>query len=90
MTRKKVTTEVVNTSTQKKRPTPPKVVVKPEKETPTRWDKIIGVNGKIVRHKMDDQEKAIEMGQLISKGKSRRLYSGVDGNFTYLYFEITE
>jgi hypothetical protein len=86
MARKKVTSEKIKETSPKKRPPKPK----PEKETPTRWDKITGINGKIVRHKMGDQEKATEMGGLISKGKARRLYVGVDGNNTYFYYEITK
>ncbi len=73
-------------TTPKKRPPAPK----PEKEVPTRWDKVKVINGKIVRYKMEDQENFTAMGVLIGKGKARRLYSGVDGNFTYFYYEITD
>lgn len=89
--RKKVQTEVIEDTAPKKRPTTQPVKkspIKPADDKPSRWDKIEGVKGKVVRHKMEDQEKSVEMGRLISQGKAKRLYVGVDGNFTYFYFEI--
>ena len=32
-------------------------VIKPSSDTNSRWDKVKGVNGKIVRFKIDDKEK---------------------------------
>jgi|TARA_R110000803_G_scaffold73447_3_gene137300 hypothetical protein len=92
MVRNKVTTETLKSDKPKKRKNTPlsgKVgEVSSDDSKPTKWDKIKGINGKIVRHKIEEQEKNIEMGQLISKGKAIKLYSGVDGKFTYLYYEI--
>ncbi len=92
MPRKKVKTETIKDSGPKKRPTkqPEKKrqVIRPSDGKPSRWDKVKGVDGKIVRYTADQKEKMIEMGQLIQKGKARRMCVGVDGDKMYHYFEI--
>jgi len=91
MVRNKVTTETLKSDKPKKRTNTPlnsRGGLSLDDVRLSKWDKIKGINGKIVRHKIEEQEKNIEMGQLISKGKAIKLYSGVDGKFTYLYYEI--
>lgn len=58
------------------------------KETPVRWDKINGVNGKVVRHSLDDKDKFKEMSELLSKNKAKRLYFSIDGDKFYYYYEL--
>lgn len=89
--RKKVQTETISETGPKKRPTkqPEKrQVIKPADNKPSRWDKVKGVDGKIVRYTADEKEKMIEMGNMIGKGKARRMCVGVDGDKMYHYFEI--
>jgi|TARA_R110000803_G_scaffold195295_2_gene258493 hypothetical protein len=91
MVRKRVTTETIKSETPKKRigvPSKKKSVILPDDGKPFKWDKVKGVNGKIVRHKMGDKEKAIEMGKLVQEGKSRSLCVAADGDIIYFYFEI--
>lgn len=84
MERKKVKKEEIKSPTTKKR-----VVKKtPNKTTSNRWDKIEGVQGKIVRHTVDDEVKSKEISELISKKKARSLYYGIDGDQFYFYYEI--
>jgi hypothetical protein len=89
--RKKVQTETISEGGPKKRPTKQPVrksPIKPADDKPSRWDKIEGVQGKIVRHKLGDQQKSVEMGNMVMKGLARRIYVAVDGNDMYFYYEI--
>jgi len=88
MRRKKVKSETIQKTTPKKREE-----VKEKKspityipnDTKIKWDKVKGVNGKIVRFKMGDVEKRKE---LLDKKNYRQLSVGVDGNDLYFYYEI--
>ena len=90
MRRKKVKSEIIQKTTPKKRED-----VKEKKspityipnDTKIKWDKVKGVNGKIVRVKMGDVEKRKE---LLDKKNYRQLYVGVDGNDLYFYYEIID
>jgi lipid II:glycine glycyltransferase (peptidoglycan interpeptide bridge formation enzyme) len=93
MSRKKVKTQVIKESVPKKRPTKQpeekkKQIIKSADNKPTRWDKVKGVNGKIIRIKQGDQENHVEIGKLVGKGKARHMYVGVDGDYLYHYYEI--
>jgi hypothetical protein len=52
-----------------------------------KWDKVKGVNGKIVRFKEGDGEEKLKF---LNKKNYRQLYVGVDGNDLYFYYEIIE
>jgi hypothetical protein len=88
MRRKKVKSETIQKTTPKKREE-----VKEKKspityipnDTKIKWDKVKGINGKIVRFKMGDVEKRKE---LLDKKNYRQLSVGVDGNDLYFYYEI--
>jgi len=90
MRRKKVKTETIQKTTPKKREE-----VKEKKspityipnDTKIKWDKVKGINGKIVRVKMGDVEKRKE---LLDKKNYRQLSVGVDGNDLYFYYEIID
>ncbi len=90
MRRKKVKSETIQKTTPKKREE-----VKEKKspityipnDTKIKWDKVKGINGKIVRVKMGDVEKRKE---LLDKKNYRQLSVGVDGNDLYFYYEIIE
>ena len=90
MRRKKVKSETIKKTTPKKREE-----VKEKKspityipnDTKIKWDKVKGINGKIVRFKMGDVEKRKE---LLDKKNYRQLSVGVDGNDLYFYYEIIE
>ena len=90
MRRKKVKSETIQKTTPKKREE-----VKEKKspityipnDTKIKWDKVKGVNGKIVRFKMGDVEKRKE---LLDKKNYRQLSVGVDGNGLYFYYEIID
>lgn len=90
MRRKKVQSQKIKETTPKKRSE-----VK-EKKSPfitlpnnykMKWDKVKGVNGKIVRFKMGDGE---ERKEFLNKKNYRQLYVGVDGNDLYFYYEIID
>jgi hypothetical protein len=90
MSRKKVKSESLEKTTPKKR-----VEVKEKKSPITyvpndskiRWDKIKGINGEIVRFKMEDSEITKER---LDKKKHTQLYVGIDGNDLYFYYEIID
>lgn len=89
MERKKVKKEEIKSPTTKKRVVKKTPIKKtPNKTTSNRWDKIEGVQGKIVRHTVDDEVKSKEISELISKKKARSLYYGIDGDQFYFYYEI--
>lgn len=52
-----------------------------------KWDKVKGVNGKIVRFKEGDDEERLEF---LNKKNYRQMYVGVDGDHLYYYYEIIE
>lgn len=54
----------------------------------TRWDKIINVTGKIIRYKLGDRDKSIEIGNMVLKGEAKKLYSAIDGDNMYFYYLI--
>lgn len=90
MRRKKVKSEIIQKTTPKKRED-----VKEKKspityipnDTKIKWDKVKGINGKIVRVKMGDVEKRKE---LLDKKNYHQLYVGVDGNDLYFYYEVID
>lgn len=90
MRRKKVKSDTIQKTTPKKREE-----VKEKKspityipnDTKIKWDKVKGINGKIVRVKMGDVEKRKE---LLDKKNCRQLSVGVDGNDLYFYYEIID
>tara|TARA_Y100000385_G_scaffold127168_1_gene132310 strand:+ start:829 stop:1098 length:270 start_codon:yes stop_codon:yes gene_type:complete len=88
MTRKKVESEKIDETTPKKRVRKTATTKITKKEPNVRWDKIEGVFGKVVRHSLDDNEKSIEMSNLVSKKKVKRLYSAIDGDQFYFYYEL--
>jgi hypothetical protein len=61
-------------------------ISKSSSDTNYRWDKVKGVNGKIVRFKTDDKERK----EFLSQKKYRQLYVGIDGNDLYFYYEILD
>jgi hypothetical protein len=88
MRRKKVKTETIKETTPKKRSD------SNEKKSPitslpnnykVRWDKIKGVEGKIVRYRDDESDKRKEE---LHKKNYRQLYVGIDGNHLYFYYEL--
>lgn len=88
MRRKKVKSIKVDESTPKKRSevTPKKKsIVSIPNDTKTRWDKIKGVNGKIVRYRDDEGAKKKEE---LTKKNYRQIFVGIDGNHLYFYYEI--
>lgn len=87
--RKKVDSNLPKDSSPKKREEIKETkgsVIKPSSDTNSRWDKVKGVNGKIVRFKIDDKEKK----EILSQKKYRQLYVGIDGNDLYFYYEILD
>ena len=90
MSRKKVKSESIEETTPKKREE-----VKEKKSPITyvpndskiRWDKIKGINGEIVRFKVEDSEITKER---LDKKKHTQLYVGIDGNDLYFYYEIID
>ena len=90
MRRKKVQSQTTKKSLPKKRTEEIKkstVISTMSNETKSRWDKVVGVKGKIVRFKESDCEKRKE---LLTKQNHRLLYVGVDGNDLYFYYEILD
>lgn len=60
-------------------------MIKPS-ETINKWDKIKGINGKIVRFKCDgEKEHRVET---LSKIRYKKLYVGVENGILYSYYEI--
>jgi len=88
MRRKKVKSQTIKSDTPKKREN----II--EKKSPIttlpnnyklKWDKVKGVNGKIVRFKEGDGE---ERTKFLNKKNYRQMFVGVDGNDLYFYYEI--
>lgn len=86
MERKKVTKQIIKKTKPKKRE-PKKPNPTEDKKVNSRWDRIEGVNGKVVRFKQGDNEKRIEF---LKKKNYKELYVGVDGDTLYFYYEIIE
>jgi len=86
MERKKVTKQIIKKTKPKKRE-PKKPNPTEDKKVNSRWDRIEGVNGKVVRFKQGDNEKRIEF---LKKKNYKELYVGVDGDNLYFYYEIIE
>ena len=87
--RKKVDSNLPKDSSPKKREEEKetkKSAIKFSSDNNSRWDKVKGVNGKIVRFKIDDKERK----ELLSQKKYRQLYVGIDGNDLYFYYEILD
>ena len=81
--RKKVDSNLPKDSSPKKREEVKETkgpIIKSSSDTNYRWDKVKGVNGKIVRFKTDDKERK----------EYRQLYVGIDGNELYFYYEILD
>ena len=90
MGRKKVKSQTVKETAPKKRG---EVIEKKgpistlPKNYKFKWDKVKGVDGKIVRFKEGDGE---ERTKFLNKKNYRQMYVGVDGNDLYFYYEIIE
>jgi len=87
MERKKVSAEVVKKDLVKVRTMEEEkksIIKNVSKDTKVKWDKVKGINGKIVRYKMGDPTRKEEL----SKIKYRQLYVGIDGNDLYIYYEV--
>jgi hypothetical protein len=87
--RKKVDSNLPKDSSPKKREEVKETkgpIIKSSSDTNYRWDKVKGVNGKIVRFKTDDKERK----EFLSQKKYRQLYVGIDGNDLYFYYEILD
>ncbi len=88
MGRKKVKSDKIVDNKPKKRVESPKdtkkVITYVPNDTKFKWNKIKGVDGTIVRFKIDDPER-----QDYLKNKTyEELYVGVDGNDLYIYYTI--
>jgi len=85
MGRKKVKSDKITPSQPKEREEgPKKVITFIPNNTKSKWNKIKGVDGTIVRFKTDDPER-----QEYLKNKTyEQLYVGVDGNDLYIYYSI--
>lgn len=87
--RKKVDTNLPKESLPKKREEVKETkgsIIKTSNDIKSKWDKVKGINGKIVRFKIDDKERK----EFLSQKKYRQLYVGIDGNDLYLYYEILD
>jgi hypothetical protein len=85
--RKKVNTETPKETSPKKREevkNPSNIIRNSSNDTKVKWDKVKGINGKIVRYKMDDPERK----EYLSKKNYRQLCVAIDGNDLYFYYEI--
>ena len=88
MRRKKVKTQTIKVTTPKKRSgvTEKKgAITTLPNNYKFKWDKVKGVNGKIVRFKEGDHKERLEF---LNKKNYRQMYVGVDGNDLYFYYEI--
>jgi hypothetical protein len=90
MERKKVKTDTIKTDDVKKRDEiveeKKTIITSVSNDSKVKWDKIKGINNKIIRFKVGDVTRKEEL----SKKKYRQLYVGVDGNDLYFYYEIIE
>lgn len=90
MERKKVKTDTIKTDDVKKRDEiveeKKTIITSVSNDSKVKWDKIKGINNKIIRFKVGDVTRKEEL----SKKKHRQLYVGVDGNDLYFYYEIIE
>lgn len=89
MERKKVNTNLPKDNQPKKREESKETkgsIIKTSNDTKSKWDKVKGINGKIVRFKIDDKERK----EILSKKNYRQLYVGIDGNDLYFYYEILD
>lgn len=84
MNRKKVQTENTFVESVKKREDEQEL----NDTESVRWDRIINVSGKIIRYKLGDREKSIEIGNMVSKGEAKKLYSAIDGDHMYFYYLV--
>lgn len=88
MVRKKVKKEKITPPTTKERVKDnvesKKIITYVPNNTKNRWDKIKGVDGDVVRFKLDDDKR-----QSFLKNKNYELlYVGVDNSTLYYYYEI--
>jgi hypothetical protein len=88
MVRKKVKKEKITPPTTKERVKDDveskKIITYVPNNTKNRWDKIKGVDGDVVRFKINDNKR-----QEFLKNKSHMLlYVGVDNSDLYFYYEI--
>lgn len=90
MERKKVITNKIKTDEVKKRDNvieeKKTIITSVSNSNKIKWDKIKGINNKIIRFKVGDVSRKEEL----SKKKHRQLYVGIDGNDLYVYYEIIE
>ncbi len=87
--RKKVDTNLPKDSSPKKREDVKESkgsIIKASNDTKSKWDRVKGINGKIVRFKLEDKERK----EFLSKKNYRQLYVGIDGNDLYIYYEILD
>jgi|APFre7841882793_1041355.scaffolds.fasta_scaffold28883_3 hypothetical protein len=86
MERKKVKTEEIKELTPKTRVEEiidENVEVKSKQD---KWDKIEGIKGKIVRFKMGDEKRK----EFLNKKNYKHLYTSIDGNHLFEYFQILD
>jgi hypothetical protein len=85
MVRKKVKSDKISSPQSKERvKESKKVITFIPNGTKIKWDKIKGMEGNIVRFKMDDPER-----QEYLKNKTyEHLYVGIDGDDLYTYYNI--
>jgi DNA replicative helicase MCM subunit Mcm2 (Cdc46/Mcm family) len=89
MERKKVDTNLPKDTQPKKREDVKEnktSIIKSSSDTKSKWDRVKGINGKIVRFKLEDKERK----EFLSKKNYRQLYVGIDGNDLYFYYEILD
>lgn len=87
MERKKVNPETIKKDSTKVRVAEEEkksIIKSVSNDTKIKWEKVKGVNGKIIRYKVGDPNRKEEL----SKIKYRQLYVGIDGNDLYLYYEV--
>lgn len=88
MERKKVERQITSNETPKRREevtdkNSPITFV--PNDTKIKWEKVKGINGKIVRYKQGEDLKRREE---LSKKTYKKLYVGIDGNDIYFYYEV--
>jgi|TARA_R110000751_G_scaffold151053_1_gene256021 hypothetical protein len=85
MGRKKVKTKSINPPSPKEREVESKKIITfIPNDSKTKWGKIKGVDGDIVRFKTGDSERQ----EFLKNKDYTQLYVGVDGNDLYIYYSV--
>tara|TARA_R110002074_G_scaffold41964_3_gene110750 strand:+ start:313 stop:573 length:261 start_codon:yes stop_codon:yes gene_type:complete len=85
MGRKKVKSDKITSSQPKEREKESKKVITfIPNDSKTKWGKIKGVDGDIVRFKTGDSERQ----EFLKNKDYTQLYVGVDGNDLYIYYSV--